>query len=82
MTKDSEHPPRPVDTRNEFILGLGNASHAGGGAYIAPQMVPIFSTQQQAYRFAAWCTTMAELGLPPEEADHSFDEIRDAIRNV
>lgn len=89
MTKDSEEPqsettsaehiPLPeIDTLNEFLLSKGGS---GMGAYVAPKMYPHFTTRQQAYRFAAWCTLMGET-LPPEGVDRSFEEIRDAIRNT
>lgn len=78
-TEEGTFVPLPdVDTLNEFLLSRGGS---GMGAFVAPRMYPHFTTRQQAYRFAAWCTVMGET-LPPEGVDRSFDEIRNAIRNT
>ena len=79
-TKDSKDlllpdPDPPINTANEFYLGSQS-----GGAVIMPGFYPALRTRQQAYRFAAWCATMGET-LPDEPAAHTFEQIRDAIRN-
>jgi hypothetical protein len=79
-TKDSE--PIPIDTTNEFMLGA-TSGHAGFGlgAYIMPSLLPRCNTRQQAYRLAAWLETMAEV-LPAEPGEHTYEQIRNAIRNT
>jgi hypothetical protein len=77
MTKDSD--PELLDvseinTMNEFLVSKLPDE-------ITPQLLPRLRTRQQAYRFAAWCQVMGEQ-LPPEDGDHSYREIRNAIRNT
>jgi len=79
---DSEQPQPAIDTTNEFLLSARSAHPGlGMGAYITPQLLPKFSTRQQAYRFAAWCALMAE-ALPEEPGQHSFEDIARAIANT
>lgn len=68
-----------LETANEFML----AERGGGrGAEISPMLLPRMRTRQQAYRFAAWCETMADV-LPNEPGSTAtYEQIRAAIRNI
>jgi hypothetical protein len=66
--------PPPINTMNEFLVSALPDE-------ITPQLLPRLRTRQQAYRFAAWCAIMGE-SLPEEPGNHSFKEIRRAIRNT
>lgn len=81
-----------VITLNEYLLSSGQnlANHStslsGRGKFIRQSMpqMPTFRTKQEAYRFAGWLVTMAESWLPDEEGseNHTFEVVRDAIRNT
>lgn len=78
-TKDSEPQPEPaVNALNEFLVAYSGSRL--GGAYVTPRIYPMLRTKQQAYRLAAWCATMGEQ-LPDETGAHTFEQIRDAVRN-
>jgi len=84
--------PPEVDTKNEYGLSAGSnlpnhsVSIAGRSKFVRQVVpnVPTFRTKQEAYRFAAWLTEMAEVHLPDEEGAelHTFEAVRDAIRNT
>lgn len=63
-----------ASTRNDFLIGVNSA----GMAPILPVMI---TTQQQAYRTAAWLVAMGCM-LPKEEPASSFDEVLKAIQNT
>jgi hypothetical protein len=62
------------DTRNEFGVNL----HAKALGTLYPVRC---LTKQSAYRVAAWFESMAEV-LPDEENAHTYEEVREAIRNT
>ncbi len=61
-------------TDNDFML-------AGNSESISPLLVLNITTQEQAYRTAAWIEAMAVV-LPHEEEEGTYEEIREAIRNT
>lgn len=66
---------RKVRTDNDFMVGATSTT-------VGPMAPPMCTTRDQAYRFAAW---MVELAFVlPEEPDggHSFEAIREAVRNT
>lgn len=63
-----------VNNLNEFGLGVQMN-------VIRPIRFPEFTTRQQAYRFAAWLITMAEVSLPQEPGEHELDDILRAVQN-
>lgn len=81
-----------IDTANEFLISFGqnlpnhSESIKGRGHFVRQSLpvVPTFRTKQMAYRFAAYLTTMAEVHLPDEDdaEAHTFEVVRDAIRNT
>jgi len=80
-----------INTSNDYLLMFGqnlpnhSTSIAGRGKFVRQSIVetPTFRTAQQAYRYAAWLATMAEM-LPDEAGaeEHTFDAVRAAIRNT
>jgi len=84
--------PKEVNTANELGLSAGSnlpnhsTSMAGRSKFVrqVQPSVPTFRTKQEAYRYAAWLTEMAEVHLPDEEGAelHTFEAVRDAIRNT
>lgn len=79
----------PVNTLNEWAIGYGknldnHSSALAGRAGFIRQMdgtVPTFRTKQEAYRYAAYLISMAEV-LPDEDGEHTFEEVLSAIQNV
>lgn len=81
-----------VDTTNEYALSFGHnlpnhsTSMAGRGAFVRQSLnkIPEFRTKQQAYRYASYLTTMAEVHLPDEEGCelHDFSTVLYAIQNA
>lgn len=78
-----------VDVSNAFGLVTGenlpnhSFSLKGLSRYVAQAgdaRAPLFRTQQEAFRYAAWLVNMAEYYLPNEEVPSSFDEVREAVR--
>jgi len=89
---NEETPPRddiPVNTLNEYAIGYGknldnHSSALAGRAGFIRQMtgdVPTFRTKQEAYRYAAYLVSMAEV-LPDEDGAHEFDEVLAAVQNA
>lgn len=84
--------PAPVDTSNDYLLSAGqnlpnhSTSLAGRGRFVRQSFpeLPTFRTKQQAYRYAAYLTTMADVHLPDEEGaeTHTFEVVLDACRNA
>jgi hypothetical protein len=83
-------PEVPVNTLNEFAIGAGqnmeNSTHAmNGRAHFVRQgmpTVPTFRTKQEAFRYAAYLVTLAEVKLPDEDGEHTYEQVLHAIRNV
>lgn len=83
--------PNTVETLNDYALHAGknlpnhSTSMAGLGKFVTQGVptVPLFRTKQDAYRYAAWLCTLAEVVLPdaPGCHDHTFEAVRDAVRN-
>lgn len=82
----------PVETINEYAINAGQnlpnhtSSLNGLGKYVrqgVPEL-PTFRTKQQAYRYAAWLITMAEIQLPDEEdcESHDFEAVLNAVQNA
>lgn len=63
-----------VNTLNDFMIGTNSAG-------MAPHLPMRITTQQQAFRTAAWIVAMGCL-LPQEDPAPSFDEILTAIQNT
>ncbi len=61
-------------TDNDFMFG-------SDGERLAPMLVVDIRTREQAYRTAAWIETMGFI-LPREEEEHTYEEIREAVRNT
>ncbi len=92
MSFDETTPPveeTPVNTFNEYAIGynrnLDNTTHAlnGRAGFIRQQVdgVPTFRTKQEAYRYAAYLVSMAEV-LPDEDGAHDFETVLNAISNA
>lgn len=81
--------PIEIDTSNEYAISYGqnlpNHSFAaiGRAAFVrqGTPSLPTFRTRQQAFRYAAYIISMAEL-LPDEAGEHTFEQVLDAIRNT
>ncbi len=86
--------PQPdglIDTTNDYLLGTGenlpNSTWASRGQarYVTQilQELPVWRVRQDAYRYAAWLISLAEI-LPdsPEETGVTFEQVQDAIRNT
>ncbi len=79
----------PVKTDNEYALYMSenlpnhSASLKGRAKFISQGRTshPLFRTRQEAYRYAAWLISMAEI-LPDEEGAHSFEVVLNAVRNT
>lgn len=80
------------NTLNEWLIGTGTnlpnhtSSIAGRGSFVRQSRpeIPTFRTKQEAYRYAAWLITLAELHLPDESPTetYAFDEVLVAVRNT
>lgn len=87
---DASQAKRPnPDTVNDFVViggqNLPNHSQSlkGRAKFIAfgRNDLPAIRTKQHAYRVAAYLLQMAEIqDLPNEEGAHTFEEVREAIR--
>lgn len=80
----------PIDTSNQFFMTGGRnlpnhtTSMQGRGAFVkaALNIVPIFRTKQEAYRYCAYALTIADtIGLPDEPGDHTWEDVLHAIQN-
>ena len=65
-----------VNTKNDFLFG-------SNGKEIGPLLPPVMNTRQQAFRTAAWISTMAMI-LPEETGQEgvSFEDIQKAVMNT
>ena len=82
----------PVDTSNDYLLSASqnlpnhSTSLAGRGKFVRQSLhtIPTFRARQEAYRYAAYLVEMAETHLPNEAdcEEHTFEAVRNAIRNV
>lgn len=80
-----------INTANDYLLHTGQNlpnhtySRLGLGKFVSQGVssVPGFRTREDAYRYAAWLITLAEV-LPFGEgiSEHSFEQALDAIRNA
>lgn len=78
----------PIDTTNEYLVAsrenLPNHSSwkTGRGKFVCVGLpgAIVLRTKQAAYRFCAYILTLAET-LPDEEGSHTYEQVRDAIRN-
>ncbi len=61
-------------TDNDFLFG-------SNGKTLGPMVPIVITTQEQAYRTAAWIEAMAII-LPHEEEKATYEEIREAVRNT
>lgn len=87
----TDHLTGEIETINDWALHAGenlpnhSKSLIGRGKFVKQGMqeVPTFRTRQEAYRYAAWLVSMAEI-LPDEEGceTHDFAAISAAIRNT
>lgn len=71
-------PDGPIETINDFGFGAN-------GSAIRPLVPVLITTQQQAFRTAAWILCLAEVlsdGLPAEDPPSSFENVLHAIRNT
>lgn len=79
----------PVNTENEWAIHKGqnlpNSTWAMNGrakyVMVGTIAVPLFRTRQQAYRFAAWLVTMAEV-LPDEEQPDDWETVLEAVQRL
>lgn len=81
-----------VNRVNELGLSAGenlpnhSTSLAGRAKFVRQVQpnVPTFRTKQEAFRYAAWLVTLAEIHLPDEEGAelHTFEVVRDVVRNA
>jgi len=67
-------PDDTVNTTNDFLFG-------GNGSSLQPMLLPVITTQQQAFRTAAWLLAMACV-LPEEDPATPFPVVRKAIENT
>lgn len=84
--------PPSIETINDWAWGAGknlpnhSASLAGLGKYVRQGIheIPTFRTRQDAYRYAAWLITMAEVSLPDKEdcKGQTFEKVLDAVKNT
>lgn len=73
--EEEETPAPEIDLTNEFFVGFQMG-------VIRPGHYPVFSTKQQAWRFAAYVLTTAEV-LPDDETQpFTFDEYLTALKNT
>lgn len=80
-----------IETFNDFLLATGenlpnhSMSMRGLGRFVSQGVstIPQFRTRQDAYRYAAWLTELAEI-LPDKVGQEgvAFEQVRDAIRNT
>lgn len=81
--------PIEVDAANDYMIGLGenlpnhSLSQMGRSKFVRQKVagMPTFRTQQEAFRYAAWLVSMAEV-LPHEDGEHTFEQVLDAVRNA
>jgi len=79
----------PIDTTNEYLVvareNMANHSSwkSGLGKFVCVGLpgAIVLRTRQAAYRFCVYILTLAET-LPDEEGNHTFEQVRSAIRNV
>jgi hypothetical protein len=79
----------PIDTANEYLVGarMNMSNHsswkAGRGKFVCVGLpgAIVLRTRQAAYRLCAYILTLAET-LPDEEGNHTFEQVKHAIRNV
>lgn len=86
-----EAPSVEIETINDWAIHLGQnlpnhtASLKGRGKFVRQGIseAPTFRTRQEAFRYAAWLISVAEV-LPDEEGceAHDFDAILTAVRNT
>lgn len=89
--EETEAASQEINTSNDFLLSAGqnlpnhSTSLAGRGRFVRQSLteIPTFRTKQEAYRYAAYLITMAEVHLPDEEGSetHTFEVVLDACRN-
>lgn len=82
----------PIDTTNDYLLSAGQnlpnhtMTRAGLGRYVTQSLreVPLFRTKQEAFRYAAWLSVMADAYLPddPDAPAFTFEQVRDAVRST
>jgi hypothetical protein len=85
-------PVQPPETINDWAIhGAENlpnhtASQRGRGKFVRQGLaeVPTFRTRQEAFRYAAWLVTVADIHLPDEDGceGQDFDAILTAVRNT
>lgn len=92
MGVSTDNTPRnPIDTTNDFLLSSGenlpnhSMSRAGLGKFVHQALSdhPVWRTRQDAYRYAGWLLTLAEI-LPDSEGEEgvTFEQVKTAIRNT
>lgn len=86
---ENEKESIPVDTSNEFVLGLGrnlpnhSESMNGRGNFVKVQSYKpvVFRTKQEVYRFCSWALAMS-FSLPDEPGEHGFETVQSAIETL